>query len=100
VRITRNKEGQALCETDLHAGSCDVIIESHFTSPNHKRIRGKRRKKKGQTAISELMQEISETFIGLISFVGFPFSRLVIDARVYCFPWLCNAAGTNGRQHH
>jgi len=46
------------------------------------------------------MQEISETFAGLISFVGFPFYRLVIDARVYCFPWLCIAAGTNDRQHH
>ena len=100
VRITRKKEQQTVCETDLHAGSCEVIIPSHFTSRNRKRIRGKRHKKKGQTAISELMQEISETFTVLISFVGFPFYRLVIDARVYCFPWLCIATGTNDRQHH
>jgi len=25
VRITRNKEEQTVCETDLHAGSCEVI---------------------------------------------------------------------------
>jgi len=100
VRITRKKEEQTLCETELHAGSCEVIIQSHFTSRNHERKRGKRHKKIGQTAISELMQEISETFIGLISFVGFPFYRLVIDAKVYCFPWLCVVAGTNDRQHH
>jgi hypothetical protein len=46
------------------------------------------------------MQEISETFTELISFVGFPFYLSVIDAKFYCFPWLCLAAGTNDRQHH
>jgi hypothetical protein len=100
VRFTRNKEEQTGCETELHAGSCEVIIQSHFTGRNHKRIRGKRHEKKGQTAISELMREISETFTVLISFVGFPFYRSVIDAKVHCFPWLCLATGTNDRHHH
>jgi hypothetical protein len=62
-----------VCETELRVLRCEVILQSHFASRKHKRIRGKRHEKKGQTAISELMQEISETFIGLISFVGFPF---------------------------
>ena len=79
---------------------CEVILESHFTRRKHKRRSVKRHEKKGQPAISELIQEISETFIGLIPFVGFPFYSSVIDARVYCFPWLCSAAVTNGPQHH